>query len=124
MNTILDQNSGDIREALSDYPSILEHHSNIIPEDETEEKHYHRLTERWESDIILTSLVQFLDTLFKNGNGKARRMYRLANSVLIFDEIQLFRKNAGNSLSGRFNSLYSIVAAQSCSVRRRSRILN
>ena len=38
MNTILDQNSGDIREAPSDYPSILEHHSNIIPEDETEEK--------------------------------------------------------------------------------------
>ena len=70
MNTILDQNSGDIREALSDYPSILEHHSNIIPEDETEEKHYRRLTERWESDIILTSLVQFLDTLFKNGNAR------------------------------------------------------
>ena len=92
MNTILDQNSGDIREALSDYPSILEHHSNIIPEDETEEKHYRRLTERWESDIILTSLVQFLDTLFKNGNGKARRMYRLVNSVLIFDEIQALPK--------------------------------
>ncbi len=77
MNTILDQNSGDIRDALSDYPSILEFHSNVIPENEAEEENYRRLTERWDSDIILTSLVQFLDTLFKNGNGKARRMYRL-----------------------------------------------
>ncbi len=40
------------------------------------------------SDIILTSLVQFLDALFKNGNCKVRRMHRLVNSVIIFDEIQ------------------------------------
>lgn len=92
MNTILDQNSRDIRQALSNYPSILEHHSNVILEDEEEERNYCRLTERWEDDIILTSLVQFLDTLFQNGNSKVRRMHRLANSVLIFDEIQALPK--------------------------------
>lgn len=92
MNTILDQNSKDIRDALADYPSILEHHSNVVLEDEAEDENYRRLTERWDSDIILTSLVQFLDTLFQNGNGKLRRMYRLVNSVLIFDEIQALPK--------------------------------
>ena len=92
MNTILDQNSEDIREALNNYPSILEHHSNVVLENEEEEKNYRRLTERWDSDIILTSLVQFLDTLFRNGNGRVRRMHRLVNSVLIFDEIQALPK--------------------------------
>lgn len=92
MNTILDQNSRDIREALADYSSILEHHSNVVLEDEKDEKNYRTLTERWDSDIILSSLVQFLDTLFQSGNGKVRRMYRLASSVLIFDEIQALPK--------------------------------
>ena len=92
MNTILDQNSEDIRKALKNYPSILEHHSDIVLEKEQEEENYRRLSERWESDIILTSLVQFLEVLFQNGNGKVRRMYRLANSVLIFDEIQALPK--------------------------------
>lgn len=92
MNTILDQNSRDIRDALSGYPSILEYHSNVILEDEAEEENYRRLTERFDSDIILTSLVQFLDTLFQKGNSKARRMYRFVNSVLIFDEVQALPK--------------------------------
>ena len=92
MNTILDQNAKDIRDALSDYPSILEYHSNVTMEDEAEEENYRRLTERFESDIILTSLVQFLDTLFQKGNSKARRMYSFANAVLIFDEVQALPK--------------------------------
>lgn len=92
MNTILDQNAKDIRKALHDYPSILEHHSNVVLEDEKEDKRHRRLTERWDSDIILTSLVQFLDALFQGGNSKARRMHRLTHSVLIFDEIQALPK--------------------------------
>lgn len=88
MNTILDQNAQDIRTALRGYPSILEHHSNVVLEDEEDEDNYHRLTERWGSRLILTSLVQFLDTLFRKENSKARRMHQLANSVLVFDEIQ------------------------------------
>lgn len=95
MNTILDQNSEDIRKALGDYPSILEHHSNVVLENEADEENYRRLTERWDSHIILSSLVQFLDVLFQNGNGKVRRMYRLANSVLIFDEIQALPPKCG-----------------------------
>lgn len=92
MNTILDQNSKDIRDALPSCSSILEHHSNVVVEDEADEENYRRLTERWDSRIILTSLVQFLDTLFRGGNSRARRMYRLANSVLVFDEIQALPK--------------------------------
>jgi len=104
MNTILDQNAEDIREALAEHPSILEHHSNIVLEEDAEkgqstkgwnpeQEKYRRLTERWaDSDIILTSLVNFLEALFRKENSKVRRMQRLTNSVLIFDEIQALPK--------------------------------
>lgn len=97
-NTILDQNARDIRTALSDYSSILEHHSNVVvePEEEKEQEkaqeEYKILTERWDSHIILTSLVQFLDACFSATNTDARRLYRLSQSVLIFDEIQSLPK--------------------------------
>lgn len=92
-NTILDQNAQDIRTALSDYPSILEHHSNVVMPTEEEQESYRRLTERWDSDIVLTSLVQFLDSCFGAPNTDARRLCRLTNAVLIFDEIQSLPKH-------------------------------
>lgn len=109
-NTILDQNARDIREALADYPSILEHHSNVViesederradrsagrhsnTESEDEQDTYKRLTERWDSDIILTSLVQFLNACYAAPNSAARRFHALTNAVLIFDEIQSLPK--------------------------------
>lgn len=91
-NTILDQNARDIREALADYPSILEHHSNVVIESEEEQTAYKRLTERWDSDIILTSLVQFLNACYAAPNSAARRFHALTNAVLIFDEIQSLPK--------------------------------
>ena len=109
-NTILDQNARDIREALADYPSILEHHSNVViesederradrsagrhsnAESEDEQDTYKRLTERWDSDIILTSLVQFLNACYAAPNSAARRFHALTNAVLIFDEIQSLPK--------------------------------
>lgn len=92
-NTILDQNAQDIRKALSDYPSILEHHSNVILPTQEEQENYRILTERWDSDIILTSLVQFMNACFSAPNSDARRLFRLTDSVLIFDEIQSLPKH-------------------------------
>lgn len=99
-NTILDQNARDIRNALGDYHSVLEHHSNVVLERESdatdfyqEEQDYKRLTERWDSDIILTSMVQFMNALYSGKNTDARRLHRLTNAVLIFDEIQALPKH-------------------------------
>lgn len=92
-NTILDQNAQDIRTALDNYASILEHHSNVILPTEDEQISYKRLTERWDSDIILTSMVQFLNACFSSSNTDARRFHALASSVLIFDEVQALPKH-------------------------------
>lgn len=92
-NTILDQNARDIRSALGEDAGILEHHSNVVLEDEEEQENHHRLTERWEMPIILTSLVQFLNACFAGRNTEARRFFRLTDAVLIFDEIQSLPKH-------------------------------
>lgn len=94
--TIIEQTVQEIRDKLQedDETIILEHHANVIhgaEEEKTEEeiqKQYERLTERWTSPVIVTTMVQFLNTLFAGKTRNLRRMHQLANSVIIFDEIQ------------------------------------
>ena len=49
---------------------------------------YTRLTERWDADLVLTSMVRFMDSIYGKSNTDARRMSALIGSVLIFDEVQ------------------------------------
>ncbi|MGI6004704.1 MAG: CRISPR-associated endonuclease Cas3'' [Christensenellales bacterium] len=69
--TIIDQNAQVIRKALRCDDMILEHHSNIIPDEQPDGEDYRLLTERWDSPIILTTMVQFLNTLFAGGTRGA-----------------------------------------------------
>ena len=86
-NSILEQNGNEYREALGNpgIEVILEHHSNLIPDD-TEK--YKELTQNWNAPIVLTSAVQFLNTLFDSKSGAIRRMYALTDAVIIVDEVQ------------------------------------
>jgi CRISPR-associated endonuclease/helicase Cas3 len=91
--TIIDQNAQIVREILEpeDCPKdsgkiVLEHHSNIGADRQTWKEKL--LTESWDSPVIFTTMVQFLETLFGAGTRGARRMHQLARSVIIFDEIQ------------------------------------
>jgi CRISPR-associated endonuclease/helicase Cas3 len=88
--SIIEQNAGEIRKVLErvgdELPWVLEHHSNLEPETQT--WHSKLVTENWDAPIIFTTMVQFLEVLFGGGTRGARRMHNIANSVLIFDEIQ------------------------------------
>ena len=89
-NTILDQNARDIRGVLEDTVDILEHHANVILDADDAEglEEYTRLTERWDADLVLTSMVHFLDAIYGKSNTDARRMSALTGAVIIFDEVQ------------------------------------
>lgn len=86
--TIIEQNAQEVRDVLKCDEYLLEHHSNIINDNDESESKYRLLTQRWDSPIIFTTMVQFLDTIYAGGTQALRRMHNLSDSILIFDEIQ------------------------------------
>lgn len=86
-NSILIQNAEEIRKAIGKADVVLEHHCNVVCE-EGEEDQYRKLTETWDSPIIVTTAVQILNTLFSAQKSCIRRMHTLCNSIIIFDEVQ------------------------------------
>ncbi|GHT93851.1 CRISPR-associated helicase/endonuclease Cas3 [Betaproteobacteria bacterium] len=118
--SIIDQNAGEVRKILEPEAQkgeiVLEHHSNLTPEQQ--DWHEKILCENWDAPVVYTTMVQFLESLFGSGVRGARRMHQLANSVLIFDEIQtlpvrcvhLFN-NAINFLSEQCNSTIVLCTA-------------
>ncbi len=95
--SVLEQNATDIRSIVDQDEVVLEHHSNITEElkqtsesiEDNEEYEYKAyLKESWENLIILTTMVQFFNTLFKERAANIRRFCKLINSVIIIDEVQ------------------------------------
>lgn len=88
--SILEQNSKVIREYVDDESVILEHHSNIINDGKTplELERYELLSENWSAPMIVTTLVQLLNTMFDGKTISARRFHALTNAVIVIDEVQ------------------------------------
>lgn len=105
--SIIEQNARAVREVLERdidlHPWVLEHHSNIEPENQT--WHSKLVSENWDAPIVFTTMVQFLETLFSGGTSSVRRMHQLANAVLIFDEIQTLPINCVHMFCNSLNFL-------------------
>ena len=108
--SIIDQNADVVRKILEPPESgiergsiVLEHHSNITPEIQPWKSKI--LSENWDAPVIFTTNVQFLETLFGFGTRSVRRMHQLANSVLIFDEIQTLPINCIHLFCNAINFL-------------------
>ncbi|MGN7360356.1 CRISPR-associated helicase Cas3' [Paenibacillus sp. SAF-054] len=96
--TIIEQNAAEVRRILRDEGHILEHHSNVVDdlhevEDPSEEVMNARqklklAKDNWDSPIIFTTMVQFLDVFYAKSSRNIRRLHHLAESVIIFDEVQ------------------------------------
>ncbi len=86
---IIDQNAAVIRDYLGRQDIILEHHSNVLATEEGPELDRRELlAENWDSPVVITTLVQFLNTLFSHKTTAIRRMHSLSDSIIIFDEVQ------------------------------------
>ena len=73
---------------------ILRHQSTYSIEDDENaddeyKMHVTQATENWDADIVITTAVQFFETVFSNKRSKLRKMHNMADSVLIFDEAHL-----------------------------------
>lgn len=105
--SIIEQNAQVIREAIEHpddiHPWVLEHHSSIEPEYQTWQSKI--CAENWDTPIVITTMVQFLEALFSGGTKSVRRLHQLANSVLIFDEIQTLPINCTHLFCNALNFL-------------------
>ncbi len=86
--SIIEQNAAIYREIFGE-DVVLEHHSNVaIPSEGESEDAVGQATEDWDARIIVTTSVRFFESLFSNRATDCRRVHRIANSVIIFDEVQ------------------------------------
>ena len=83
--SIIEQNAQVFREMLGD-GAVLEHHCNFIVDDNDWKNKL--AAENWDAPIIVTTNVQFFDSFFANRSARCRKLHNVANSVVIFDEVQ------------------------------------
>ena len=92
--SIIEQNAAVFRQIFGE-SCVLEHHSNFqfhIDDDETWSQEQYRLmlsTENWDAPIVVTTNVQFFESLFAAKGSRCRKLHNIANSVVILDEAQM-----------------------------------
>jgi len=100
--SIIDQTAKELKHIFGEN-WVLEHHSNFNEDEECnqeiadesfqDESHSRRLaTENWDYPVIVTTSVQFFESLFGNKPSRCRKVHNIAESVVIFDEVQTLPK--------------------------------
>ncbi len=87
---IIEQTAKKFREILGE-ENVLEHHSNVIYEKDSEEEQdpFLLASENWDMPVVVTTAVQFFESLFHNKSSRCRKLHNIANSVVIYDEVQM-----------------------------------
>lgn len=90
--SIIEQNAKVFREILGD-ENVLENHCNVayeVDSQRAEELQPMQLAaENLDKPVVVTTNVQFFESLFANKPSKCRKLHNIANSVIIFDEVQM-----------------------------------
>ena len=83
--SIIEQTAGIFREIFGD--NVVEHHANLDPD--KEDARSRLATENWDAPIIVTTNVQFFESLFAARTSRCRKLHNIVNSVVVLDEAQL-----------------------------------
>ncbi|MEO5365912.1 MAG: CRISPR-associated helicase Cas3' [Magnetococcus sp. WYHC-3] len=91
--SIIDQVAGQFRAILPE-GTVLEHHSALdMPDDEESSRRLRAAQENWDMPIIVTTSVQFFESLFSNRPSACRKLNRITKSVIILDEAQVLPRH-------------------------------
>ena len=84
--SIIEQNAEVFRRILG-APNVLEHHANVEPGDDEDQRQL--AAENWDAPVIVTTAVQFFESLFAAKTSRCRKIHNIADAVVIFDEAQM-----------------------------------
>ena len=91
--SIIEQTADRFTQLFGKYADILQHHSNFFYDDNDDEnsteKKLQLACENWESPFVITTSVQFFQSLYHYKGSKLRKLHNMAESVIVFDEIHL-----------------------------------
>lgn len=93
-NSIIDQTVNEFENLFGSDMEILRHQSSFSYDDAEEKNEDYRdaakyAVENWDTPFIVTTAVQFFESVFANRRGKLRKMHNMSDSILIFDEAHL-----------------------------------
>ncbi|MDD2389681.1 MAG: CRISPR-associated helicase Cas3' [Desulfobacterales bacterium] len=83
--SIIEQNASVYAEVFG-RENVIEHHSNLDPEKDTERNQL--AAENWDAPVIVTTNVQFFESLYANKNSRLRKLHNISRSVIVLDEVQ------------------------------------
>jgi len=83
--SIIEQNAKVFRDMFGN-DAVLEHHCNFIPDDT--DWRTRLASENWDAPIVVTTNVQFFDSFYANRTSRCRKLHNVADSIIIFDEVQ------------------------------------
>ncbi|WP_202945307.1 CRISPR-associated endonuclease Cas3'' [Hahella chejuensis] len=91
--SIVEQNAAVFRQALGKRGegAVLEHHSAFIEDRSKDPEAREKLKlamENWDAPIVVTTAVQFFESLFADRPSRCRKLHNIANSAVILDEAQ------------------------------------
>jgi len=100
--SIIEQTAEEFEELFGEYTDILQHHSNFdfdmkqkkndekekTAEEEPDTVQKMKLaSENWDVPVVITTSVQFFESLYHYRSSRLRKLHNMADSIIIFDEI-------------------------------------
>jgi len=84
--SIIEQNAAVFKDILGE-DQVIEHHSNLVEEESTSQSRL--AAENWDAPVIVTTTVQFFESLFAAKSSRCRKLHNIAKAVVVLDEAQL-----------------------------------
>ncbi len=87
--SIIEQNAHVFSEAIGQ-ENVLEHHCNYRDKDDESiyDKWRGLASENWDAPVVVTTNVQFFESLYSNKTSRCRKLHNIAGSVIVLDEAQ------------------------------------